>query len=277
MRPQPGRVVVIKCGSGTDTAALCADVAELRAQGTLVVLIHGGSAAMASLAGQLGVELRQLTAPDGVVTRYTDEATLDVLMLALAGRVKPALLAQLARHGVRAIGLTGIDAGLLRARRKHAMRAVVDGRVTIARGNLSGRIATVDAALLWMLIEQGLVPVVSPPALDEDGGPVNINADRVAAAVAIALGAGSLVFLTGSPGILADPADPADPASVLARFQVPASPTAQGTISAGMGIKLVAAEEALAGGVARVYVCGASERPVSRALSHRAGTSVWRA
>ncbi len=274
MRPPPRLVVVIKCGSGADTAELCADVAELRAQGTLVVLIHGGSAAMASLAGQLGVELRQLTAPDGVVTRYTDEATLDVLMLALAGRVKPALLTQLARHGVRAIGLTGIDAGLLRARRKHAVRAVVDGRVTIARGNLSGRIAAVDAALLWMLIEQGLVPVVSPPALDEDGGPVNVNADRVAAAVAIALGAGSLVFLTGSPGILADPVDPA---SVMARFQVPASPTAQGAISAGMGIKLVAAEEALAGGVARVYVCGASERPVSRALIHRAGTSVWRA
>jgi [amino group carrier protein]-L-2-aminoadipate 6-kinase len=274
MTDRPGGTVVVKCGGSADISAVCGDIAELRARGTPVAVVHGGSAAMTSLAGQLGVELRQLIARDGVVTRYTDKATLDVLLLALAGRVKPALLTQLARDGVRAIGLTGIDAGLLRARRKDAVRTIVDGRVTVVRGNLSGRIVAVDALLLRMLIKQGLVPVVSPPALDEDGEPVNVNADRVAASVAVALGADSLVFVTGAPGILADPADPA---SVLARFHVPASSATRGGISGGMGIKLVAAEEALAGGVARVYVCGAAGRPVSRALSHQGGTSVRRA
>jgi acetylglutamate/LysW-gamma-L-alpha-aminoadipate kinase len=262
--------VVVKCGGrGIDIPRMCADLARIRGQGTPVVLVHGGSAALAELAGQLGVELRQLTAPDGATTRYTDAATLDTLLLALAGRVKPELLRWLNRYGVRAVGLTGIDAGLLRARRRRVVRAVVDGRVSVVRDDLSGRIVSVDAALLRGLLAAGLVPVVSPPALDEDGEPVNVNADRVATAVALALGARGLVFLTGAPGVLADPRDPA---SVLARYRVPA---AAGTaIGGGMAVKLIAAEQALAGGVPQVVIAGGGDRPVSRALSGEAGTSI---
>ncbi|WP_327432444.1 [LysW]-aminoadipate kinase [Streptomyces sp. NBC_01236] len=268
-------IVVIKCGgSGAlDVARLCEDVAELNAVGQKVVLVHGGSAEMHRLAEQLGVRLRHLTAPDGVVTRYTDAATLDILTLALAGRVKPALVSALDRHDVLAVGLTGLDAGLLRARRKKAVRAVVDGRLTVVRDDRSGRIVEVNAALLLGLLSAGVVPVVSPPALAEDGEPVNTNADRAAAAIAVALRARSLVFLTGAPGVLTDPADPA---SVLDTYRLPqAGEPAPAWVVGGMTIKLVAAREALLAGVPQVWITdGGAAHPLKVVSGDGPGTRV---
>ncbi|WP_328767478.1 [LysW]-aminoadipate kinase [Streptomyces sp. NBC_00286] len=271
----PPEIVVIKCGgSGAlDVDRLCEDVAALTDEGRSVVLVHGGSAEMSRLAEQLGVRLRHLTAPDGVVTRYTDAATLDVLTLALAGRVKPALVTALDRHHVPAVGLTGLDAGLLRARRKKAVRAVVDGRVTVVRDDRSGRIREVNAGLLLGLLAAGVVPVVSPPALAEDGAPVNTNADRAAAAVAVALRAHSLVFLTGAPGVLTDPADPA---SVLDTYRLPQpGEPAPGWVRGGMTVKLVAAREALLGGVPQVWITdGGAAHPLKAVSGDGPGTRV---
>ncbi|NUS12501.1 MAG: [LysW]-aminoadipate kinase [Streptomyces sp.] len=266
---------MVKCGgSGAlDLERLCADVAVLVAAGHRVVLVHGGSAEMQRLADQLGVRLRHLTAPDGVVTRYTDAATLDVLTLALAGRIKPALVAGLSRYGVPAVGLTGLDAGLLRARRKTAVRVVVDGRTTIVRDDLSGRIHGVNTALLDTLLAAGTVPVISPPALADDGEPVNTNADRAAAAVAGALGARTLLFLTGAPGILRDSGDPA---SVLPVYRLtPRGEAAPAWVRGGMTVKLVAAREALAAGVAHVRIGdGAAPHPLAAAHPTGPGTRV---
>ncbi|MDF9815302.1 [LysW]-aminoadipate kinase [Streptomyces sp. SPB162] len=266
----PGRsqgIVVVKCGgSGAlDVTRLCEDVAERTAAGQKLVLVHGGSAEMERLAGQLGVRLRHLTAPDGVVTRYTDDATLDVLTLALAGRVKPGLLCALDRHKVPAVGLTGLDAGLLRARRRRSVRAVVDGRPTVVRDDRGGRIVEVNAGLLHGLLAAGVVPVVSPPALAEDSEPVNTNADRAAAAVAVALRARCLVFLTGAPGVLTDPSDPS---SVLAAYRLPpVGEPAPSWVAGGMRIKLVAAREALLGGVPEVWITDAAAKRPLRVLS----------
>ncbi|MFD4555688.1 [LysW]-aminoadipate kinase [Streptomyces sp. NPDC058469] len=268
----PG-IVVVKCGGSgaVDVDRLCEDVAELTSAGRNVVLVHGGSAEMSRLAEQLGVRLRHLTAPDGVVTRYTDAATLDVLTLALSGRVKPSLVAALDRHDVRAVGLTGLDAGLLRARRKKAVRAVVDGRVTIIRDDRSGRITEVNTRLLLDLLATGVVPVVSPPAIAEDGEPVNTNADRAAAAIAGALRARTLVFLTGAPGVLTDPADPA---SVLDTYTVPAAgrPVPE-WVTGGMTVKLVAAREALLAGVPEVWIAdGGAAHPLKATSGDGPGT-----
>lgn len=254
--------LVVKWGGGTgaEPAALCADIASLTQDGARIVVVHGGSDEMAALAGQLGVPLRMLEAPDGVVTRHTDAATLDVLMLALAGRVKPGLVTGLGRHGVRALGLTGLDAGVVRGRRKRAVRTVVDGRVTVVRDDHSGRITSVDATLLDELLSLGLVPVLSPPAVDENGKPVNTNADRMAAAVAAAIGARRLVFLTGAPGLMTGQ-------DLLPRYRIP--DVLPPWVAGGMTVKLVAAREALAGGVSEVRI---SDGRVDRPVRDRAGT-----
>ncbi|MFP3963100.1 acetylglutamate kinase, partial [Actinomadura fulvescens] len=147
------RAVVVKAGgnAAVDARRICADVGALVAAGRRVILVHGGSADIDSLAGRLGVARRRLRAPDGVATRHTDAAMLEVVTLALAGAVKPRLVTALAAEGVRAAGLTGLDAGLLRARRKRAHRAVVGGRTTVVRDDHSGRIVAVAADVLSAL------------------------------------------------------------------------------------------------------------------------------
>jgi acetylglutamate/LysW-gamma-L-alpha-aminoadipate kinase len=269
-------ITVVKCGGNpaVDAAGICADVAALTRAGHRIVLVHGGSAEIARLADALGVLQRRLVSPDGVSARYTDAATLDVVVLALAGGVKPRLIAELSAHGAPAVGLTGLDGGLLRAERKAAHRAVVDGRTVIVRDDHSGRITAVRTGPVHALLDAGFVPVISPPALDERHRPVNVDADRAAAALAAALGADRLILLTGAAGVLADPEDPC---SVLADLDVPPSGAPGGFARGGMALKLVAAREALHGGVPQVTVAdGRTDRPVSRALDG-AGTRIWTA
>jgi acetylglutamate/LysW-gamma-L-alpha-aminoadipate kinase len=206
-----------------------------------------------------------------VSTRYTDPATLEVVTLALAGGVKPRIVAELSRLGVPSVGLTGLDGGMLRARRKSAVRSVVDGRTTLVRDNFSGRLGEVRTELPEALLRSGFVPVVSPPAIDEHGHPVNVDADRVAAALAVALGADRLVLLTGAPGVLADPGDET---SVLSTHDVPATGAPGRFAGGGMALKLVAAREALVGGVLSVRIAdGRAADPVSRALAG-SGTAI---
>jgi [amino group carrier protein]-L-2-aminoadipate 6-kinase len=265
-------VTVVKYGGGDgiDPARVCGDVAELVAAGGRVVLCHGGAGEIERLAGQLGLPRRTLRSPAGTTSRYNDPATVDALTMAMTGRVKPRLLRALAAAGVPAVGLTGLDAGLLLARRKAAQRAVVDGRTVVVRDDLSGRVVAVDPAVPRLLLDAGVTPVVSPPAAGEDGQPLNVDADRAAAALAVALGAARLVLLTAAPGVLPD----GGPAAPLARLELPAAGPVEVGWSGGMRRKLSAARDALAGGVPLVTVAdGRVEHPLAGALAGN-GTTV---
>lgn len=266
-------VTVVKCGGGPgmDRDAVCADIAALVAAGHRIVLAHGGSADINSLAERLGVPQRRLTTPSGSSSRYTDSRTLEVLLLALAGKVKPALVSALVAGGVDAVGLTGIDAGLLRARRTAVHRAVLDGRPVLVRDDHNGRISSVDPGVLRVLLAAGLTPVVSPPALGEDGLPVNVDADRAAGAIAAALPAARLVLLTGAPGVLEDHTDET---SLVPDLFVPDEGPVSAGSTGGMTVKLQAAREALRAGVGEVLIAdGRVAAPVSAALAG-AGTRV---
>ena len=266
-------VTVVKIGGeiAVDAAAVCADVAALAAAGRSVVLVHGGAAELDRLAARLGVPQRRLTTPKGSSSRYTDPATLEVLMLALAGKVKPALLVELAGCGASAVGLTGLDGGLLRARRTAVHRAVLDGRTKMIHDDHNGTIQLTDPTVLRVLLAAGIVPVVSPPALGLDGRPVNVDADRVAAAVADALGAAELVYLTGAPGLLRDPADET---TVRESVELPATGRMPAEAVGGMAAKLMAARDALVAGVRSVRIAdGRGTGPLRAALAG-AGTTV---
>ncbi|WP_245654351.1 [LysW]-aminoadipate kinase [Streptomyces violens] len=204
----PDGVIVVKIGGGADPEQVLDEVAELAAAGRPAVLVHGGGDPADELAGQLGVAHRVIKSPDGTHSRRTDEAMLDVLTLALLGRVKPRLVSGLRARGARAVGLSGADGALLTATRKPAIRSVQDGRTVLIRDDRSGRIEHVDPTLVQAVLARGEVPVVSPPASDAEGNLLNVDADEVAARLAVALEASALVLLTGVPGVLADPADP---------------------------------------------------------------------
>lgn len=266
-------MLVVKCGgnAAVDPGAVCREVAAIALAGRAVVLVHGGSGDIERLAARLGVPQRIQVAPDGVPARHTDEATLEVVTMALAGVVKPRLVAALNACGVPAVGLTGLDGGLLRARRKAPQRAVEDGRRVLVRDNRAGIVERVEADLLRLLLRQGLLPVVSPPALAGDGTAVNVNADRAAAAVAAALAATELVLLTGAPGLLRDPADER---SLLRRCVVPPDGSPPVHARGGMALKLVAARDALLAGVARVRIADGRDAGRIRAALAGAGTEV---
>jgi [amino group carrier protein]-L-2-aminoadipate/L-glutamate 6-kinase len=244
----------------------CADIAELVAHGCTAVVVHGGGAEADRIAHQLGRPPRYLTSPGGRRSRYTDAAALDALTLGMLGRVKPALVAELIRLGVPAVGLSGIDAGLVTARRTPPARVVVDGVEQVVRDDLSGRIRAVDTRLLHTLLDAGYVPVVSPPALDAIAGPLNVDADRFAAELAVALAADWLIVLSDVLGLLRDPGDPT---SVVAEVVCENLPDYLDLASGRMKVKLHSAAEACRAGVPHVVL--ADGRRPAPVLAARAG------
>lgn len=259
--------LVVKCGGavGVDLESISKDVAERLGNELRLVLAHGGSVQASSLGERLGHAPRFLTSPRGVRSRYTDGETLRILTMAMAGQINPWLVAQLNAGGVRALGLSGADGALLVARRKREVKAVEKGKVRVVRDNLTGKIERVNGELLLQLLAAGYVPVISPPALDAQGGLLNVDADRAAAAVAVAVGASRLVILSNIPGLLRDPSDPS---SLIERLPRGGFEEGFAYAQGRMKLKLIAAREALEGGVEEVVLAdGRGESPLSAALA----------
>ena len=258
--------VVLKIGGAraVNPAGAVADVAELVAEGEQVVVVHGGSTAVDDTLDQLGEEPEYVETPSGVVGRFTDERTMEVFEMVLPGKLNTDLTASLRAAGVDALGLSGVDGGLLTGSRKSAVRVIEDGKKKIRRGEHSGKIESVNTDLLETLLSDGYTPVVTVPMLADDGTPVNADADRAAAAVAGALGA-ELVVLTDVPGVLADPEDST---TLIERAETPADlETIEAAAEGFMGKKVMAAKEALSGGASEVVVADANtESPVLTAL-----------
>ncbi|MGW7007978.1 [LysW]-aminoadipate kinase [Streptomyces sp. NPDC054933] len=260
---------VIKVGGSLDAemAAACGDIRYLVDQGCSVVVVHGGGAEADRLAAELGHPPRYLTSPNGRRSRYTDADALDALTMAMLGRVKPELMSALSAVGMRAVGLSGIDGGLVTARRTPYARVRLDGAERVIRDDLSGRIDRVDPHLLRLLLDGGYVPVVSPPALDPSAGMLNVDADRFASELAVALAADWLIILSNVPGLLRDANDPTSlvskvPCEQLSSFL---------DIAAGrMKVKIRAAGNARLAGVSHVVL--ADGRQASPVLTARAGS-----
>ncbi|WP_049924256.1 acetylglutamate/acetylaminoadipate kinase [Halopiger djelfimassiliensis] len=234
-----------------------------------VVLTHGGSTAVDETLEELGKEPTYVETPDGVVGRFTDEETMGVFKMVMPGKLNTDLVESLQNEGVDAVGLAGTDGKLLEGKRKSAVRVKADGKKKIKRGDHSGKIESVNADLLETLLAGGYTPVVSVPVLgaEKDGGytAVNADADRAAAAIAGALEA-DLVVLTDVSGIYADPSDEAtkiESASTPEEFEA-VKAAAEGFMTK----KVMAAEEALAGGASSVTVATANaEEPITSALA----------
>jgi acetylglutamate/LysW-gamma-L-alpha-aminoadipate kinase len=257
--------VVVKIGGAkaVDPAGAVADVADLVADGEPVVVVHGGSTAVDDLLDRLGIEPTYVETPAGVVGRFTDEATMAAFTMAM-GKVNGDLVTTFRAAGVDAVGLSGVDGGLLTGPRKSAVRVVEDGKKKIKRGDHSGKLDRVNDELLESLLSDGYTPVVGPPMLADDGVAVNTDADRAAAAVAGALGA-RLVVLTDVAGVYADPEDPS---TLIESVTTPAAYDALTDAAEGfMTKKVMAATEALERGAAEVVVADANaDTPVTSAL-----------
>jgi [amino group carrier protein]-L-2-aminoadipate 6-kinase len=258
-------VVKVGGGPGIDYDALCPDIAQLWQARQRLVLLHGGSHETNLLAERLGHPPRFVTSPSGYSSRYTDRNTLEIFMMAYAGKVNKLIVERLQRLGINAVGLSGIDGRVLEGRRKASIRVVEDGKQKVLRDDWTGTVERVNHGLLSTLLEAGYLPVVAPLASSYDGEAINVDGDRAAAAVAASLGADTLLLLSNVPGLLRAFPDEASLIPRIARSAVEEYlPVAQGR----MKKKVLGAAEALGAGVGRVILGDArSGQPISRALA----------
>ncbi len=239
-----GQVVVVKYGgnalagaSDADALALFAqDVVLMRQVGMRPVVVHGGGPQISELMGRLGL---QPEFRNGL--RVTDAGTVGVVQMVLTGQVNPQLVAAINVHGPLAVGVSGGDAGLIRAVARDADLGFV------------GNVASVNPRILRRLMDDEFIPVVATVGTDDQGRPYNINADSVAGAIAEALGAAKLVYLTDIEGLRRVVDDPATLIRQTTADELDAL-MSDGTIAGGMIPKVESCVHAVRHGVRRAHI-----------------------
>ena len=249
IRMYKGKVFVIKASGGVfgDAAAtrgLIEQVAILHQVGIRVVLVHGGGPQLTQVQESLGLTPRLVAG-----RRVTDGKSMEVTSMVLNGLVNTQILGMCRELDIAAVGVSGVDAGLVRAHKRPPVS--VEGQMVDY--GFVGDIDLIDVKVLQQLLDDGLMPVVSPVSADDKGQLLNINADTVAAGIGAGLKAEKLMLCTGAPGILESVDDPRSIVSYtdlagLARLK------AQGSLKDGMLPKAKAIEDAIRGGVRRVHV-----------------------
>jgi acetylglutamate kinase len=235
-----GKTFVVKYGGAAQTddelkETFAQDVTLLTKIGIRVVIVHGGGKEVTEVAGKLGLESRFI---DG--QRYTDAAMMDVVQMVLAGKTNKDIVGRINRHDGNAVGLSGVDANLLRVRKYE------EGGVDLG---FVGEICGVNVHHLTMLLKNGIMPVIAPVGVSGEGEAYNVNADVAASAVAAALEAEKLVFLSDVEGVMAGgalvPSMDQDEADRMMATRI---------ISNGMVPKIRSAFTALNAGVNKVHL-----------------------
>jgi len=251
IRMYKGKTFVVKAGGGVfandaSTRALVEQIAILHYFGVRVVLVHGGGPQLTEVATALGVPTRMVQG-----RRVTDQQSIDVTAMVLNGLINTRVLAICRDLNIDAVGISGVDAGLVRAHRRPPVR--LEGGSEPVDFGFVGDIDAVDTMVLKKLLDNSLMPVVSPLSADPGGTLLNINADTVAAAIGAALQAEKLILCTGAPGILGSVSDPRSLISYL-DLQGLKRLRDSGQLADGMLPKAQAIEDAIKGGVRRVHV-----------------------
>ena len=241
IREFSGQTVVIKYGGSAMVDedlrdSFAGDVALLRLVGLRPVVVHGGGPQITRAMGQAGVEPQWVGG-----LRVTDAETIRVVQATLAGEINPDIVRMLSGRGAKAVGVTGIDGGLFTARQRDPELGFV------------GKVTNVDPDLIEGMLDRGMVPVVAPLARGEDGNVYNLNADTAAGALARALKARKLIYLTDVEGLYRDLGDQDSLIQKMTSSEL-AELVETGTISAGMLPKLESCIEALENGVSQAHI-----------------------
>ena len=238
-----GKIVVVKYGGNAMLneelkQAVMEDIVLLSTIGIKVVLVHGGGPEINNMLERVGKESKFI---DGL--RYTDAETMEIVQMVLTGKLNKEIVGILLQKGGKAVGLSGVDSGLLRAVKTEKDLGFV------------GEVTSVNPEIILSLLDDGFIPVISTVALGEDGdnSRYNINADTAAAKIAVALNAEKFVQLTNVPGVLLKMDDPT---SLIKRIEKAAIPSmkATGVLTGGMLPKIDCCLEALKGGVPRTHI-----------------------
>ncbi|RKO67729.1 acetylglutamate kinase [Desulfofundulus salinus] len=248
-----GKTVVIKYGGhamvdcGLKKAVLT-DVVLMKYVGMHPVIVHGGGPEITAMLQKLGIESRFVGG-----LRVTDEETMEIVEMVLAGKLNKEIVSLINRIGGKAVGLSGKDACLLQAVKKPGRVYQPDGTVEMVDIGCVGQVKKVNPAIVHTLINEGYIPVVAPVAVGPEGESYNVNADTAAGELAVALGADKLIILTDVEGILEDRENKDSLLSVIRADDVP-DLIARGIIDGGMIPKVECCTRALYGGVNTTHI-----------------------
>lgn len=248
-RLHQGKLMVFKIGGAclekaSQRKSIARQISVIAAFGVRPVVVHGGGKQTAELQEKLGEEPKKV---DG--RRVTTKVGLRALRLATIGDLNNALSAQLTSEGAPAVGICCASAGIVTATKRPPMETS-EGRVDFG---LVGDVTEVKPQAITALSDAGYIPVLGPPAYDGAGGFLNVNADSLAAEIAVALDADKLVLISDTPGIMRDPEDRHSVLSALSLMEMEELATA-GSLQGGMSVKAAAIRRAVEGGVPRVHV-----------------------
>ncbi len=239
-----GKILVIKLGGDLVENrelrdSICQDVVLLNYVGMKPVLVHGGGS-------EITQEMRKAGKKPKFVggLRVTDEETMEILYKSLVGKINKELVLGISKHGGRAMGISGIDGGLIQAKKLKRGRADL---------GLVGEVERIDPAIIHYLISTDYIPVITPLGVDAKGRSLNLNADIVAAELAASMRAEKLILLTNVPGVLRKPKDERSLISHLSVKQAKKL-IKSGTITEGMIPKVEACIKAVQGGVIRTHI-----------------------
>lgn len=245
-----GKTFVIKYGGAAQIEArlkdsFAQDVVLLNFIGIRPIIIHGGGPKISEMMKKLGKEPSFIQGQ-----RITDRETMDIVEMVLGGLINKEIVALINSHGGRAIGLSGKDGGLIRAKKKLLRKSIATGEEEVIDIGLVGEVDSVESGILNCLERDGFIPVIAPIGIGRDGSAFNINADYVASAIASSLKAEKLILLTDVPGIK-DKRD--NVISSINRKDIKGLMD-NGTISGGMLPKVQACVSALEGGVKKTHI-----------------------
>lgn len=227
-----------------------------------LVLVHGGGDEVTEIAEKMGKQQKFIVSPEGIRSRYTDKETASIYTMVMVGKLNKEIVAALEKIGLHAVGLSGIDAGLIRAERKKKLIVVEEGRKRVIDGGYTGKIQSTNSELIKSLVNQKYIPVISPVALSEEFEFLNVDGDRAAAYVAGGMKADKVVFLTDVDGVLMDN-------KVIPKMTVSGAKTLMPKIGHGMEKKVLASIESIEMGVKEsIIASGTVENPISSAIAH---------
>jgi len=228
-----------------------------------VILVHGGGKEVTSIAEKLGKEQKFVVSPGGIRSRYTDKETAQIYTMVMSGKINKEIVLMLQKNGINAIGLSGVDGGIIKAERKKKLIIVDErGRKVAIDGGYTGKITTVNSSLLQSVIESGYVPIVSPVALSEEFDLLNVDGDRAAAYVAGSVKADRVIFITNVNGLMMDN-------KLVTKLTVSEAKKILPKIGFGMEKKVLACTEAVRMGVKEAIIAsGQVSNPISSALKH---------
>jgi len=238
-----GKRVVIKYGGAAMIDCqlkekVMQDIVLMKYVGMHPIVVHGGGPEINTMLDRLEMKSEFVNG-----LRVTDQDTMEIVAMVLGGKVNKEIVAGINASGGKAVGISGQDGQLIMA------GPTEDSH----RLGFVGQVQEVNPGVIETIIENGYIPVIAPIGMDDRGNSYNINADLVAAAIAVAMKADKLVLLTDVPGLLRDPRDPESLISVLKTSEVD-NYLQQGVISGGMTPKVQCCVEAVTGGVGRTHI-----------------------